>query len=155
MSLKQLPEKMPDENTAKLRELADWLIKQGDKTRVGDWVVDADFMCVADDSNVAYRGDIGGLVATEYLKAATAAELHASDYTQRDVSAIWINTFGTRGEFYESFVNVDEVLEDYSALSDKITVADYGETLRRYLDRGVRGEVSWAWYLDRLDSIIV
>lgn len=150
--LRTIPDVMPPENTEKLSELADWLIKQGDRTRVGSWVLDADYMCVADDANDGYRGDIGGLVVTEYLKIMTAEELNKSDYAARDVQAIWINTFGTRGEFYESFVNVDEILDEYEALADKITLGEYGKTLKAYVDRGVRGAVSWTWRLLELSA---
>lgn len=143
---------MPPENLTKLRELADWLIARGDRLNHGDWILDADYMCLPADAVDAHRGDLGGLVVTEYLRIMTARELAKSEYVARDVQVAWINVFGARGELYESLVNVDEVLSDYAALHDKIALCDYGTTLKKYLDRGVRGEVSWAWYIKRLDE---
>lgn len=137
------------EDTAKLRALVAWLRRLGERTRVGDWYLDADCVCVKDDDG-KFRGDIAGLITTEYLKVHTADWLEKTGYALPHCRTAICGAFGVRGEFYESLVDVDDVLTDFPALHDKITCADYATTIEKYLDRGIVGEVSWRWYTERL-----
>lgn len=143
------------EDTAKLRDLVAWLRRQGKKTQVGKWRIDADIMCLADDDSDRYKGDIAGLITTELLGKMTADALYETGYPLPHTRTAICGEYGVRGEFYESFVNVDEILEDFPALHDQLTCEDYARTLENYLDRGVVGEVSWRWYLDELHAAAV
>ncbi len=142
------------EKTEALRALAEWLVARGEVMRVGDFILDADYICVEDTANKCYRGDIAALIATQYAQAIDTKALNEHEYPRSFLEIFFMETYGIRGEFYESFVDVDEVLTDYDAMHDKMTVADYGTTLTQYLDRGVRGEVSWQWFINRLLSSV-